>query len=314
PYLEWLNSSYASGENSRSCQDCHMPRVDEPIKITNRPPWLKNRQSPFWKHHFTGGNVFVLEMMQAHPETVDLRASADDFQLTIQRTKRRLSEEAATVSVASELLDLQHLRVSVTVTNKTGHKFPSGFPVRRAWLQLQVRDNSGAVIFDSGSWDGNGEIIGLDEGVEPHYEVINSADQVQIYQAVMGDVDNNPTYTLLRAAGYVKDNRLVPAGYLENGPMAVHTRITGRARSDDNFNKEAGKEGSGSDTLVYEVRVDKAGFPLDITTRLLYQTVPPQFISDLLQDKTAAGERLALMYSSMNKDPVVIASVSGIVE
>ncbi len=309
-YLEWLNSSYASADTGRSCQDCHMVRLDEPIKITNRPPWLKNRQSPFWKHHFTGGNTFVLEMMRMHPETVGLSASSADVDLTIERTKRRLNEGAATVSVDSELRDSDHLRVTVTVRNKTGHKFPSGFPVRRAWLQLQVRNNSGTLIFDSGSWDEQGEIIGLDKGFEPHYEVISSAEQVQIYQAVMGDVDDNPTYTLLRASGYLKDNRLVPAGYLDNGPMTEHTKIIGRARLDENFNKAAGKQGSGTDQVVYEVRVEKSGFPLEITTRLLYQTVPPRFISDLLEDKTAAGDRLARMYRETSKDPVVIDFVS----
>ena len=314
PYLEWLNSRYASADNGRSCQDCHMPRLDEPIKITNRPPWLKNRQSPFWKHHFTGGNTFVLEMMRKHRVAVGLGASNADFDLTIQRTKRRLSEEAAALSVDAELLDSGHLQVRVTVQNKTGHKFPSGFPVRRVWLQLQVRNKSGTLIFASGGWDEHGEIIGLDEKFEPHHEVISSADQVQIYQAVMGDVDGEPTYTLMRASGYLKDNRLVPAGYLETGPMAERTKIIGRARLDENFNKAAGKQGSGTDQVAYEIRVDRSGFPLDITTRLLYQTLPPRFIRDLLGDKTAAGERLAGMYSEMSKDPVVIDSVSRILE
>ena len=314
PYLEWLNSRYASADTGRSCQDCHMPRLDEPIKITNRPPWLKNRQSPFWKHYFTGGNTFVLEMMRAHPEAVGLEASGADVDLTIQRTKRRLGEEAATVSVDTAFLDAGHLQVRVTVTNKTGHKFPSGFPARRAWLQLQVRNKSGTLIFASGGWDEHGEIIGLDAEFEPHHEVISSADQVQIYQAVMGDVNGEPTSTLVRASGYLKDNRLVPAGYLEAGPMAEQTRIIGRAQLDENFNKAAGKEGSGTDQVIYELRVDRSGFPLDITTRLLYQTLPPRFIRDLLGDRTAAGERLARMYSEAGKDPVVIDSVSRTVE
>ena len=309
PYLEWLNSSYAAADTGRSCQDCHMPRLDEPIKITNRPPWLKNRHAPFWKHHFTGGNAFVLEMMRTHPDAVGLGAASADLDLTIQRTKRRLSEEAAALSVDTEFLDPDRLQIRVTVKNKTGHKFPSGFPVRRAWLQLQVRNKSGTLIFASGGWDEHGEIIGLDEKFEPHHEVISSADQVQIYQAVMGDVDGKPTYTLMRASGYLKDNRLVPAGYLEAGPMAAQTKIIGRASRDENFNKAAGKQGSGTDQVVYEIRVDKSGFPLDLTTRLLYQSVPPQFIRDLLGDKSAAGDRLAGMYRETSKDPVVIDSV-----
>lgn len=314
PYLEWLNSSYAAADGGRSCQDCHMPRVEEPIKITNRPPWLNSKQSPFWKHHFTGGNAFVLEMMRTHPEQTDLRAADDDVRLTIKRTKRRLSEEAAAISLETELKESNKLQVIVMVKNKTGHKFPSGFPVRRAWLQLQVRDKSGTPVFDSGSWDETGEINGLDRDFEPHYDLITSADQVQIYQAVMGDVDNNPTYTLLRASGFLKDNRLVPQGYSKSGPMAEHTKITGKAGDDKNYNREAGIDGSGSDRVTYLITVDRGTFPLTVESKLLYQTVPPRFIDDLLEDQTPATRRLARMYSTMNREPIVVDSQSRAVQ
>ncbi len=314
PYLEWLNSSYASADGGRSCQDCHMPRIEEAIKITNRPPWLESKQTPFWKHHFTGGNMFVLEMMRAHPEQNDLSADDEDFRLTIERTRQRLTEEAVTLAMEAQITESDKLQLDVTVKNRTGHKFPSGFPVRRAWLQVQVRGKSGALLFDSGSWDESGEINGLDRVFEPHHDLIRSADQVQIYQAVMGDVDNNATYTLLRAAGYLKDNRLVPDGYSGTGPMVEHTKVTGKAAADENFNREAGKEGSGTDRVRYELGVDSGDLPLEITGRLLYQTIPPRFINDLIADETPASRRLAGMYAKMNRDPVVLASGSQVVK
>jgi len=310
PYLEWLNSRYGSADDGRSCQECHMPRIDEPVKITNRPPWLKNTHSPFWKHHFTGGNVLVLEMLRKHPELTGIDASDEDIELTIQRTLQRLSEEAAALSLETETNEQGQLQIMVTVKNRTGHKFPSGFPVRRAWLQLQVRDQSGIVLFDSGSWNKAGEIKGIDDGFEPHHDTITDADQVQVYQAVMGDVDSKPTYTLLRAAGYLKDNRLVPDGYSNDGPMAQFTRITGKARLDNNFNKVNGNEGSGTDRVTYNLSVDKGNYPLEITARFLYQTAPPRFISDLLSDQTSATSRLAGMYDSVSKEPVVIDTVT----
>jgi len=314
PYLEWLNSTYASADAGRSCQDCHMPRIDEAIKITNRPPWLENRQTPFWQHHFTGGNTFVLEMMRSHPELSDLTASDEDFRLTIGRTRQRLTEETAGLSMETEISEPNKLQLKVTVKNRTGHKFPSGFPVRRAWLQVQVDNSSGIRIFDSGSWDDRGEISGLDQSFEPHHDLIRTADQVQIYQAVMKDIDNNPTFTLLRAAGYLKDNRLVPHGYEKAGPMTEYTGITGKAAVDDNFNREEGKEGTGTDRVTYEVEIEDNDLPLEITVRLLYQTVPPQFINDLLADNTAATRRLAAMYEQMNSQPVVIATRSQVVK
>jgi hypothetical protein len=40
---------------------------------------------------------------------------------------------------------------------------------------------------------------------EPHYDVITKPGQVQIYEGIMLNTDNEVTYTLLRAAKYVKD-------------------------------------------------------------------------------------------------------------
>jgi hypothetical protein len=47
PYLEWLNSSYAVSDSYQSCQDCHMPRIDEPIRSAIVPPGTRsdNRRS-----------------------------------------------------------------------------------------------------------------------------------------------------------------------------------------------------------------------------------------------------------------------------
>lgn len=52
--------------------------------------------------------------------------------------------------------------------------------------------------------------------LEPHYDLITSADQVQIYESVLGNTDGNVTQTLLRAVEYLKDNRQTPAGFDKN--------------------------------------------------------------------------------------------------
>ncbi|MGC8781083.1 MAG: hypothetical protein ACP5UQ_09485, partial [Anaerolineae bacterium] len=69
----------------------------------------------------------------------------------------------------------------------------------------------------SGKPDPDGTIAGNDADAdplkfEPHYDLITAADQVQIYEPIMGDHEGKVTYTLLRAARYLKDNRLLPAG------------------------------------------------------------------------------------------------------
>ena len=308
PFLEWLNSDYGSGVAHYSCQECHMERIEEPIKISNRPPWLKNRQTPFWKHHFTGGNSFVLEMLKAYPDETGLAADDEDMQLTIDRTKKRLQEAAVELSVDGSRAGDDLLQVVVTLKNKAGHKFPTGFPVRRGWLHFTVHDGSGRLIFESGAWDETGEIAGIDERFEPHYDLIKEENEVQIYEAVMKDRDQDPTFTLLEATGYLKDNRLVPEGFRDNGPFSQYTRIAGKVRSDVNFNHLEGESGSGSDQVHYEVRLKNSRGPFEVSASLLYQSIPPKFMIDLLQEKTVESIRLAAMYQTMSKEPVLIDS------
>ncbi|NNK95877.1 MAG: hypothetical protein HKP41_16125 [Desulfobacterales bacterium] len=308
PYLEWLNSIYASETHAQSCQDCHMPRIDEPIKITRRPPWFQERRSPFWRHHFTGGNTLMLTMMKANTESIGTTAAAVQFQKTIQRTEKRLANEAAEISVAVAERSQQRIRLKVAVENNTGHKFPSGFPSRRAWVRIQVKDNKADILFDSGHWNKNGEITAAAIGFKPHYDTITSSDQVQIYEAIMGDVNDHVTYTLLRAAKYLKDNRLVPKGYLASGPMSQYTAIAGKVTIDENFNKEAGQEGTGIDIITYDIPLAHAQFPLIIKSQLLYQTASPRFIDDLIGDTTPATSQFAKMYAKMEKKPVIIDS------
>ncbi len=82
----------------------------------------------------------------------------------------------------------------VHVRNLTGHKLPTGYPSRRAWLHVTVRDRGGRIVFESGAVAQNGAIAGNDNDAdalafEPHHSEIRTADQVQIYESVMSDLE-----------------------------------------------------------------------------------------------------------------------------
>ncbi len=125
------------------------------------------------------------------------------------------------------------------MSNLSGHKFPTGYPSRRAWLHVRVTDAAGAVLFESGGLRPDGSIIGNDNDVdgtrfEPHHATIEREDQVQIYEDIMVDSDGLPTTGLLRGVRYIKDNRLLPAGMVKaqaSGDIAVH----GEAQGDADF-------------------------------------------------------------------------------
>ena len=48
---------------------------------------------------------------------------------------------------------------------------------------------------------------------EPHYREITRADQVQIFEPILKDSEGQVTTGLLNAVGYLKDNRILPAGF-----------------------------------------------------------------------------------------------------
>lgn len=67
---------------------------------------------------------------------------------------------------SSDSLDL-----AVRITNRSGHKLPTGIPLRRMWLRLLVTSNAGDTLFHSGTWDTAGNPPAPVNGWEPHREV-----------------------------------------------------------------------------------------------------------------------------------------------
>ena len=158
PYLEWRNSDYP--RRNEHCQDCHLQRLDETIKVSSRPPWLQGRK-PFWRHQFVGGNAFMVSLLAQNAAALDAIADPDQFQPLIERTREQL-RRAANLRVAGKR-NQDSLTLNVEVENLTGHKFPTGHPYRRAWLHVRVIDREGNTLFESGAVDDEGRIVGLQE-------------------------------------------------------------------------------------------------------------------------------------------------------
>jgi hypothetical protein len=304
-YLEWRNSVYA--DQGTSCQDCHMPAIEDPVIISLIPPTLAGR-SPFWKHDFVGGNAMMLRLMGANIDELEITAEDEHFDSTLARTIRQLEHEAVELS-ATYSYDADSLSVWVKVENKTGHKLPTGFPSRRAWIHTTVQDGSGSIVFESGAWDAsNGTIIG-DTELQPHYRSISNPAQTQIYQSVMGDVDGDVTWVLLRGAEYLKDNRLPPRGFRTDHPDYQHTSIGGAAALDPDFNHEDGLEGSGSDVVEYRIPGFAEGSEFSVEIEFLYQSVAPSFVQDLLAYDTEDVEEFGELWNDADNFPAVMRTI-----
>src|SRR5690606_10262274 len=252
PYLEWQQSSYGGAV---PCQTCHMPAAQGPVvtSVTGGEP-----RSPFLTHEFVGGNAYMMRIFRAHGEELNVAASAEQFAATEQRALDQLQREAAALSIEQAGLSDTHLTAIVAVAPKTGHKFPTGFPSRRAWLHVTLTDAAGEVVFESGAWTEEGKVVGDDHDAdparyEPHHALIRSADEVQIEGAVLGDVSGEVTNVLLRAAGYLKDNRLLPAGF-DKASAHEDTATSGAATDDGDFL-------GGSDRVIYAMPLNDAEGP-----------------------------------------------------
>ncbi|MCB9067392.1 MAG: T9SS type A sorting domain-containing protein [Calditrichae bacterium] len=308
PYLEWKNSVYPA--QNVECQTCHMPATDYPVTISNRPFFLAN-QSPFFLHYFVGGNTFMLNMLKSHGAEIGVTATADQFDSTIARTRRMLQNQTIRLSADYRWTDDDSLQIAVAIENLAGHKFPTGFPSRRAWIYLSVTDDSEDVLFESGAFDPQtGQIDDLESPFEPHHQLITDDDQVQIYQSVMGDVNGDVTHILLRGHQYLKDNRLPPQGFTAQGAYFDTTAIFGAAASDPNFNRSSVSEGTGADSIFYRIGELQRSETYQIAVKVYYQTASPEFVAHLGSYATPEVATFMGYYHQASKVPEMLDSLA----
>ena len=76
---------------------------------------------------------------------------------------------------------------ALDIKNKAGHKFPSGYPSRRASVQFIVKNEMGDTLFFNGEFDEDFEVIGHSTPYESHHTTIRNEEDVQIYEMVFAD-------------------------------------------------------------------------------------------------------------------------------
>ncbi|PWH16683.1 MAG: hypothetical protein DDG59_09055 [Anaerolineae bacterium] len=265
PFSEWLASDYV---DQYSCQDCHLTRSEQALPISNVTP--QNRYAGVSQHNFLGGNAYLLSLLNNFATDLGVEADSSHFRNAIVETVTFLQSRTATLEIRNAQVQSGVLSFDVVVANQSGHKFPTAFPSRRAWLHILITDAQGKTIFESGGYDQQGRILENDNDLdptrfEPHYERLTSPQEVQIYESILHNVQGEVTTVQLHAAGYLKDNRLLPLGFEKtNAPLQIS--VVGDALKDDTFS-------AGGDTLTVQVQVSQAELPLQIRCELLYQSI-----------------------------------------
>ncbi len=202
------------------------------------------KRDDFRRHEFLGLNVFLLEMFNQFWDVLGVRkddymsGSQTGLQDTIDNFAQQAGQRTAKLAVTATAPGRRLINAEVAVTNLAGHRFPSGVGFRRAFIELLVKDQDGKVVWASGRTNNLGVIVDGNDNVmpseffsdftdpqgnkrqhfQPHYQVIDSQDEAQIYEELIQGKDGRFTTSFIRRDETFKDNRLLPIGWTEAGP------------------------------------------------------------------------------------------------
>ena len=289
PYQEWLHSDY---RDQRSCQSCHMPEVEEPVRITALYGTPRNGMH---RHEFFGGNFFMQRILNGHHDDLGVSALAPELSAAADRTSIFLQTQSARVSIRDLQTTATGLSMDVLVENLTGHKLPTAYPSRRAWLHVMVHDRNGRAVFESGALNLDGSIVGNDNDAdplrfEPYYREINIPEQVQIFEPILKDAQGKVTTGLLSAIGYLKDSRILPRGF-DKKTAEPDISVVGEAADDPDFDDKGA-------LTRYAVKTGDATGPFHVEVELWYQPIGFRWAHNLAAYQAMEPQRWVSYYEA----------------
>jgi hypothetical protein len=358
-----MSSSYANADNKilveqiqtaiADVQDDTYPAAEHTAPMDQIR--ARFREKGFSRHQLQGLNVFLLEMFNqfmtadnSRPpnfsnDILGVRKSdymstlSNDLQNAVMNFVQAARLETATIDVSQTTIDANGLSAEVTVTNKAGHRFPSGVGFRRAFIRFDVMDGGSIdpatkqskIVWSSGATneagfivDGDGRILAseyigtkrqMKGPAQPHFwgkdHPITSSSQVQIYEELVEDAEGNYTTSFLRRNKIPKDNRLLPRGWTKDGPAPLSFKdryLHATVPEGEAANDPAYRNGSGTSVVRYEIplsRLSKADTSkLTVKATLYYQSIPPYYLSQRFEQAphAPATQRLFYLTSRLN--------------
>jgi hypothetical protein len=216
------------------------------------------------------------------------------FERMAAATRAQLAHRTGSIAIRALRREGRTIAFDVRVENHTGHKLPSGYPSRRAWIAVEIlrgRDR----VFASGVPDASGRLPNVaDELALPHVDLVRAAGDVPVYEMIASDESGARTTSLLSMTRMEKDTRLLPRGWRADGPHADETKPVGLG-GDDDF-------AAGGDTVSYAIELPSdAEGRLTVIARFLYQPIPPAWVDALRGSRTSEAREFVRMFDALEK-------------
>jgi len=286
-YSEWLHSDFNTpsgvyapdfGGNKSfvaTCQDCHLRDVTG--KGCNYPAAPLRNDLPL--HDMTGGSAWMMEQLATlHPDKIDPAAAAAGASRS-----RAMLAKAATMTVQQA-----GGRMSVKVTNRSGHKLPTGYPEgRRVWINVKYYNAAQTLLAESGAYNAaTGELA--HDAMLKVYEAKPGLDGVT---APLVGAPEGPSFHFVLNNKIHKDTRIPPQGFTNAAFATFGGSPVGATYADGQF----------WDDTMYIVPTTAAS----ATVTLYYQSTSKEYIEFLRDENTtnSAGQELYDLWNNNGKAP-----------
>jgi len=180
-WVDWQSNEY--GKQGIRCQDCHMTPGPGINRTPGRAALMGKPRESLAFHGFVGGSAYIQDAL----------GNAKQAEMS-----RAFLRSAAKLQLAEQVADDGTLELTVEVHNVgAGHKIPTGTTyIRKMWLQVEVKDQQGKVVYSSGHVDDKNH-------VDP---------DAVFFRVLFKDAEGNLTGKSWRAHGIGYDRRIPAKG------------------------------------------------------------------------------------------------------
>lgn len=294
-YSEWLLSDFAGRGKDGTCQSCHYRAVEGGGQASK---FGGLKRDYFVMHGPVGGSTWIQDVAWLIWDGKDMDRKALD--LGKQRSKEFLAESAA--------LDISFSKPGIAalkITNKTGHKLPTGYEEgQRMWINALFLDSSGKVLKEIGKYAEKDDTI-FGESIKA--PTLIDPEQTRVYEILFGisharaekyNVQPGKSFHTVLNDTIVKDNRIPPEGF-NNAAFKEHlSQPVGATYADGQYWDE------------FEMELPDGC--KKVVVKLMYESVSWEYLKFLAEENKTDdwGKRIYDAWTKTGKcPPVVVAEI-----